>query len=106
MPWKASRLAVLGDLGRYPMAVRAMAQALNYRLSLARKPASSMVGLAMAEMAEMVEQGKDCWLARVGKMAELMTLPRMTYGKSSGRRIAHLIQGRFSGYWREQVQAD
>ena len=103
---KASRLAVLGDLGRYPMAVRAMAQALNYRLCLARKPANSMVGLAMAEMGDMVEQGKDCWLARVDKMSDLMNLPRTIYGKSSGRRLTHQIQGKFSRYWLDQVQAD
>ena len=102
---KASRLAVLGDLGRYPMAVRAMAQALNYRLCLARKPASSLVGLAMAEMEEMVEQGKDCWLARVGKMADLLTLPRLPYGKSSGRRLTHIIQRKFSVFWLDQIQS-
>ena len=103
---KATRLAVLGDLGRYPMAVRAMDQALNYRLCLARKPANSMVGLAMAEMGDMVEQGKDCWLARVDKMSDLMNLPRTIYGKSSGRRLTHQIQGKFSRYWLDQVQAD
>ena len=61
---KASRLAVLGDLGRYPLAVKAMAQTLNYRLCLAMKPANSLVGLAMSEMADMARQGTDCWLTR------------------------------------------
>ena len=102
---KASRLAVLGDLGRYPLAIKAMAHTLDYRLCLARKPASSPVGMAMAEMADMVEQGKDCWLARVGKMSDLMSLPRTTYGKSSGRRLTYLVQRKFSLYWLDQVQA-
>ena len=34
---KTSRLAVLGDLGRYPMAVKALAQTLNYKLCLGKK---------------------------------------------------------------------
>ena len=102
---KASRLAVLGELGRYPMAVKAMAQTLNYRLCLARKPASSLVGLAMTEMGVMLEQGKDCWLTRVDKMADLFNLPRISYGKVSGRRITHLIQRKFSIFWLNQVQA-
>ena len=66
---KASRLAVLGDLGRYPLALRAMSQCLNYRLSLARKSASSLLGLAMAEMRVLADQGVDCWLTRVDKMS-------------------------------------
>ena len=47
---KASRLAVLGDLGRYPMAVRAMVNSLNYRLCLESKPQNSLLGHVMTEM--------------------------------------------------------
>ena len=59
----------------------------------------------MAEMGEMVEQGRDCWLARVGKMSDMMNLPRTSYGKSSGRHLTHQIQVKFSKYWLEQIQA-
>ena len=50
---KASRLAVLGDLGRHPLAVKAMAQTLSYKLSPASKPANSPIGLAIAVMQDM-----------------------------------------------------
>ena len=102
---KASRLAVLGDLGRYPMAVRAMSQCLNYRLCLARKPASSLIGLAMAEMRDMSSVGTDCWLTRVDKMTNMLNLPKIFYNKLSGRRITACLQSKFDSYWLDQIKS-
>ena len=76
---KASRLAVLGDLGRYPLAIKAMALTLNYRLCLASKPSNSLVGLAMSEMAVMASKGIDCWLTRTEKMSRLLKIPDIRY---------------------------
>ena len=100
---KASRLAVLGDLGRYPLAVKAMAQTLSYKLSLASKPANSPIGLAMAEMQDMAQQGKDCWLTRTNKISKLLTLPNIQYSKFSGRHILKIIQSRFNRYWLDEI---
>ena len=102
---KASRLAVLGDLGRYPLAVKAMAQTLSYKLSLASKPANTPIGLAMAEMRAMALQGKDCWLSRTNKMSELLSLPKIHYSKFSGRRILKIVQSRFDRYWLDQISS-
>ena len=67
------------------MAVRALAQTLNYRLCLASKPANSLVGLAMAEMTDMASQGLHCWLTRTDKMARLLNLPDIRYSKFFGQ---------------------
>ena len=102
---KASKLAVLGELGRYPLALRAMAHCLNYRQCLARKPRTSIVGLAMAEMSAMVDTGMDCWLSRVDKMRVLLDLPRITYGGNSGRKTSRILERKFDVFWRGQVLA-
>ena len=102
---KASRLAVLGDLGRYPLAVRALAQTLNYRLCLASKPANSLVGLAMSEMTDMASQGLDCWLARTDKMARLLKLPDICYSKSSGQYVLKKVQCWFDRYWLDEISS-
>ena len=102
---KTSRLAVLGELGRYPMAVKAMAQTLNYKLSLEKKPADSILGLAMAEMATMASQGIDCWLTRVNKMSSLLNIPLMRYTASSGRQILKSVKGCFDRYWLDQIKS-
>ena len=102
---KATKLAVLGELGRYPLALRAMAHCLNYRQCLARKPRTSIVGLAMAEMSTMAEAGVDCWLSRVDSMRVLLDLPRIPYGGNSGRKTSRILEKKFDVYWRGQVLA-
>ena len=101
---KASRLAVLGDLGRYPLALRAMSQCLNYRLCLDSKPASSLIGLAMSESKELSRQGVDCWQSRVDQMSEVLNLPAMRYSKSSGRRLTACLQSKFDRHWLDTIQ--
>ena len=49
---KASRLAVLCELGLYHLAVKAISQCLNYRQCLASKP-GSLIGQAISNMASM-----------------------------------------------------
>ena len=102
---KATKLAVLGELGRYPLALRAMAHCLNYRQCLARKPPTSLIGLAMAEMSTMVDSGVDCWLSRVDKMRTLLDLPRINFSVKSGQKISKILQSKFDVFWREQVLA-
>ena len=60
---KASRLAVLGDLGRFPMAVRALAHTLNYKLCLENKPTNSLIGHTITEMKTMSQNQPNVWVA-------------------------------------------
>ena len=102
---KTSRLAVLGELGRYPMAVKAMAHTLNYKLCLERKPANSILGLAIAEMTTMANRGVDCWLTRVNKMTSLLNIPCLKYSPTSGRQILKSVKGCFDRYWLDKVKS-
>ena len=102
---KTSRLAVLGELGRYPMAVKAVVQTLNYKLCLENKPSNSILGLAMAEMATMASQGVDCWLSRVNKMASVLKSPRTKYSAGSGRLILKTVKGCFDRYWMDEIKS-
>ena len=102
---KATKLAVLGELGRYPLALRAMANCLNYRQCLARKPRTSLIGQAMAEMTTMADSGVDCWQSRVESMKDLLDLPRISYSRNSGQKTSRLLQNKFDVFWREQVLA-
>ena len=53
---KTSRLALLGELARYPILVASLSQCLNYKLSLlTSKITSCLLGHVMTEMADMSE---------------------------------------------------
>ena len=103
---KASRLAVLGELGRHPLAVKAMAHTLNYRLCLAAKSDSSLIGHVMAEMKAMARNGVDCWVSRVDKMANLLESPVTKYGPTSGRQLLRCVVCKFNRYWADTIKAE
>ena len=102
---KSSRLAVLGDLGRQPLYVPALQSCLSYRQCLALKPSNSLVGLAMAEMADMAGQGKDCWLSRVQNIERLVKLPINSSGLNS-KTVGRHIRAKFSSFWLQQINAE
>ena len=64
---KASRLAVLGEPGRYPIFISAVSQCINYKMSLLshNKP-SGLITSVVREMQTMASSGVDCWLAWPG----------------------------------------
>ena len=102
---KASRLAVLGDLGRHPMAVRAIAHCLNYRLCLASKPGNSLLGRVMTEMTDMTQTGADCWLSRANKMAQLLDTPDVRFCQTSGRHMLRCVKSKFERYWMDEIKS-
>ena len=102
---KASRLAVLGELGRHPLAVRAMAHCLNYRLCLASKPANSLLGRAMTEMSQMAQTGVDCWLSQANNMAILLDVPNVRLSPTSGRQLLKCVKSRFDRHWLDEIKS-
>ena len=72
---KASRLAVLGELGRYPTFISSLSQCLNFKLSLiSRATNNNLIGHMLKEMKIMSENNQDCWLTRVIQMENLLKL--------------------------------
>ena len=103
---KSSRLAVLGELARYPLFIKSMSQCLNYKVALSSPIAKSgnLLQNVMFEMRAMSERGDDCWLTRVNKMESLLkiTKPR-TYNKTSGKVITSALQSKFARYWLDKI---
>ena len=65
---KTSRLAVLGELGRYPLYIKALSQCINYKMSLlGPSKHSGLVSDTIQEMTNMTSSGVDSWLTRVEK---------------------------------------
>ena len=63
---KTSRLAVLGELGRYPLFIKALSQCLNNKMSLLDPDRhNSLVSDTIFEMQCMSSRGTDCWLSQV-----------------------------------------
>ena len=102
---KTSRLAVLGELGRYPLLINALAQCLNYKTSLLgpQKP-DSLVTSAVQEMQAMASNGEDCWLTRVNQIQTLLNVPNTIHiKKGSGKRTKSFLKSKFDRFWLDKI---
>ena len=102
---KTSRLAVLGELARYPIFIPCLAQCLSYKLSLhTRQVPSSLLGHVMTEMGQMSEKGQDCWLTRVNKIEQLLKIPKISGpAKTRGKKLTNILKSKFERFWLDKI---
>ena len=66
---KTPRLAVLGELGRYPLFLQSLSLCLNYKLSLfSRMGTNPLIGHVTREMEALNRANCDTWLSKVVKI--------------------------------------
>ena len=88
---RCSRLAVLGELGRYPTMIPALKLCLKYQYQLDNGDRTSFVYKAMQDMKN--DPDLDCWYSRVDKIKNNLNI-RKLYGKSDkvGKTLDKLIK--------------
>ena len=70
---KSSRLAMLGELGRYPLMIKSLVQTIKYKWSIMnRSNDGSLVSEAVSEMSFSVES--DSWLSCINQVEKLSIL--------------------------------
>ena len=104
---KASRLAVLSELGRYPVFLSALVATISYEWHLRhRSPQDSLVRLALGEMESLAESGHDCWLARVRSVCDLLQVTHL-HGQMSPDSVRgflkKLLRSKFEIFWKDEV---
>ena len=85
---RCSRLAALGELGRYPLMISSVKHCLNYEYHLGIIDQNSLVSMSVREMASMPLL--DTWYSRVQSMKQLLNIPGM-YGSKD--RVSLSISG-------------
>ena len=69
---KTSRLAVIGELSRFPLLITSLIQSLKYKWTILNKQnKSSLVFEAVNEMKTYSDANIDCWLTRLNKVKQL-----------------------------------
>ena len=96
-----SRLAVLGELGRYPLFIPSLAHSLNYKLSLlSRRTSNKLIGHAFIEMENLKSKNCESWLTRVSKIEKLLNIPpNLFYNKMSGKKILTILKSKFDSFF-------
>ena len=104
---KSFRLAVLGELGRYPYLIKALSQCLKYEWSLVNNTApSSVIGGALKEMELQASQGVTNWLSNVRKIRELFSIadiPNHISPSSVGVKLSKDLKANFDRFFLDQI---
>ena len=104
---KASRLAVLSELGRYPVLLKALVATISYEWHLRhRSPLDSLARLALGEMESFIGAGHDCWLARVRSVCDLLQVKHL-HGQLSPDavrgQVKKILRSKFEMHWKDEV---
>jgi hypothetical protein len=99
---KCSRLAVQGELGRYPVLLPALKLCIKYQYQLNQSDQKSLVYKAVNEMKDNPQL--DSWYTRVDKIKTMLKIP-LLYGKPDkvGFVIDKIIKGKFDRFFLDEI---
>ena len=104
---KATRLAVLSELGRYPVFLNALIASISYEWHLKhRAPSDSLASLALSEMESWAASGHDCWLARVKSISKLLNIKNLHAQLSPDSvrgQLKKVLRSKFEIFWKDEV---
>ena len=105
---KSSRLAVLGELGKYPVLLKGLTQCITYEWHVKHRTASdSLVRLAYYDMVEMGNRGIcDSWVSRVDKIKKYFNIPEFASSISPlsiSKQVKNAVQSKFDIFWLKEI---
>ena len=91
-------MAVLGELGRYPVLIPALRHCLKYCHHLNSVDSSSIISIAITDMKN--NSHIDCWLTRIEKVKTLNKLKRLlAKSDKAGAIIDKNIKSKFDKFF-------
>ena len=101
---RCSRLATIGELGRYPALISSIKHCLKYEWHLGNVDQGSIVSMAVREMAVMPHL--DTWYSRVQKIKSLLGISQL-YGCKDRvtKQLGKKLNSIFDRFWIDQVNA-
>ena len=99
---KCSRLAVLGELGRFPVLIPAIKLCLKYQYQIGLRDTNSLVFKALKDMKNNPEI--DSWFSRVEKIKSALKIPKL-YGKPEkvGSVLDKTLKGKFERFLLDEI---
>ena len=99
---RCSRLATLGELGRYPSFISALKNCLKYDWALKKSDNKSLIYKALQEMENRPDL--DTWYSRVQSIKSVLGIPQL-HGciDSVGLQLNKKLQSLFDTFWIDMI---
>ena len=99
---RCSRLAVLGELGRYPVFIPALRHCLKYKHHIDSIDNTSLISVILSDMKANPQM--DCWLSRVEKIKTLFNIKRLCgTPDQAGLKIDKIIKSKFDRFYLDEI---
>ena len=97
---KSSRLGTLGELGRFPLFVKALCNMLKYQAQI------SLIGKMVNEIKTNPSPGLNTWWGRVEKIKDNLGIKYSTFSKidTIGNNIKKQIKSKFEIFWLNEIK--
>ena len=102
---RCSRLATLGELGRYPSFIPALTHCLKYEWAIQNGDKNSLISKAVNEMAN--KPYLDTWYSRIKKIKTVLGFQQL-YGStdSVGHQLKKKLCSLFDRFWIDQISLE
>ena len=99
---RCSRLAALGELGRYPSFIPALKHCLKYEWALHNGDKNSLISKTVQEMVN--KPYLDTWYSRINNLKTVLNIPQL-YGSndSVGHQLNKKLCSLFDRFWIDQI---
>ena len=102
---RCSRLAALGELGRYPSIIPALKNCLRYEWALGNNDKGSLISKAVKEMRS--KPYLDTWYSRVQRIKAVLGISQLQGCKESvGLHLSKKLHSSFDRYWIDQISSE
>ena len=99
---RCSRLAVLGEMGRYPVFLPAVRHCLKYQYTIDRMDKSSLIYKAVSDMQD--NPTIDSWYNKVEKIKELLNITRIRCKPSKvGGVVDKILTSKFDRFFLDEI---
>jgi hypothetical protein len=102
---KSSRLGTLGELGRFPLFIKAICHVLKYQEQICKNESNSIISHMVKEIKTNPNNDLNTWWGRVEKIKQTLGIKYSPFSKIDviGQNIKRQIKSKFEAFWLSEI---
>ena len=102
---KSSRLGTIGELGRFPLFVKAICHVIKYQAQICKTDNNSLIGQMVKEIKTQPNHDLSTWWGRVDKIKQTLGIKYSSFSKIDiiGQNIKRQVKSKFEAFWLAEI---